>query len=196
MPRPHFTSDPISAAAQLISLLHQNLPRAVDVRHPSVFTIGKIQAGDASNVIPDHVEMAGSLRTIDTETRSTIIQRLHDICQGVETSTGNRITLGLHNALEAVHNDPRIVAAFETVARSMVGDSAIHQLERPSMGGEDFSVYLKQAPGAMLRLGCRGDEPEWPGLHSPFFDVDERVLDLGLSLTMRTALLLAAESTN
>ena len=163
------------------------------MRDPSVFTIGRIQAGEASNVIPDHVEMGGSLRTIDTETRRVLIQRLRDICRGVETATGTRITLGLHNPLESVHNDARITAAFETVARSIIGDQAIHHLERPSMGGEDFSVYLKQAPGAMLRLGCRGNQPEWPGLHSPFFDVDEQVLDLGLSLMLRTALLIALQ---
>jgi amidohydrolase len=190
--RPYLTTDPISAAAQLIRGLYQNLPRCVDVRSPAVFTIGRVRAGEAANVIPDHVEMSGSLRTIDTETRELLIQRLQDVCRSVETATANRITVGLHNSLEAVHNDPRLTAALETVARAILGDEAIYHLDRPSMGGEDFSVYLKHAPGAMLRLGCRGSEPEWPGLHSPFFDVDEQVLDLGTSLVLRTALLVAA----
>jgi amidohydrolase len=189
--RPYLTSDPISAAAQLIGLLHQNLPRSVDARQPSVLTIGRVRAGEASNVIPDQVEMSGSLRTIDAETRQVLIRRLQEVCRGVETATNNRITVGLHHSLDAVHNDARIVAAMEIVARSVVGEEAICHLDRPSLGGEDFSVYLKHAPGAMLRLGCGGQEPDRPALHSPFFDVDERVLDVGPSLLLRTALLLA-----
>ncbi len=144
--RPYLTTDPVAAAAQLIGALHQNLPRSVDARNPSVLTIGRIHAGEASNVIPDHVEMSGSLRTIDAETRDILIKRLHEVCQGVEIATGNRITVGLHNSLAAVHNDHRVVAALETVARSIAGEDAIHFLERPSMGGEDFSVYLKHGP--------------------------------------------------
>lgn len=192
--RPYLTSDPVSAAAQLICLLHQNLPRSVDARDPAVFTIGRIHAGEASNVIPDHVEMSGSLRTTNCHTRQELISRLQDHCRSIETATGNRVTLGLHNALEAVNNDVRVAAAMETVARSLAGDDAVLILDRPSMGGEDFSVYLKHAPGAMLRLGCGGDTPDWPALHSPFFDIDERALDLGVSLLLRTALLLTVES--
>jgi amidohydrolase len=192
--RPYLTSDPIAAAAQLISALHQNLPRCVDPRNPSVFTIGRIHAGEASNVIPDHVEMSGSLRTTDAGTREVLIERLQEIGKSIELGTGNRITIGLHNSLAAVHNEPRIVAAMETVAQSVVGDEGVHRLDRPSMGGEDFSAYLKHSPGGMIRLGCGGDATDWPALHSPFFDVDERVLEIGLSLMLRTALLLATGS--
>jgi amidohydrolase len=192
--RPFLTSDPISAAAQLITAFHQNLPRSVDARNPSVFSIGRIHAGEASNVIPDRVEMSGSLRTTDAATRERLIARLEETGKSIELGTGNRVSIGLHNSLDAVHNDPRIMAAMEVVARSVVGDEGIHRLDRPSMGGEDFSVYLKHVPGGMIRLGCGGDAKDWPALHSPFFDVDERVLEIGLSLMLRNALLLATSS--
>jgi amidohydrolase len=193
--RPYLTSDPIAAAAQLITALHQNLPRSVDARNPAVFTVGRIHAGEASNVIPDHVEMSGSLRTTDGTTRERLIERLQETGKSIELATGNRITIGLHNSLGAVQNDPRVMAAMEIVARSLVGNDAIHRLDRPSMGGEDFSVYLKHAPGGMIRLGCGGDDAaDWPALHSPYFDVDERVLEIGLSIMLRTALLLATDS--
>jgi amidohydrolase len=192
--RPHHTTDPISAAAQLISLLHQNLPRAVDARSPSVFTIGKIHGGEASNVIPDHVAMSGSLRTTANETRSRLIERMQAIGRAVEQATGNHVTIGLHHPLGAVTNDARIANAMEFVARQVVGASSIRALNRPSMGGEDFAVYLERAPGFQVRLGCAGPAADWPPLHSPLFDVDEQVLEIGLAMLLRGALLLAHEA--
>lgn len=188
--RPHHTTDPISATAQLINLLYQTLPRSADSRSASVFTIGTIHAGEANNVIPDDVSMTGSLRTIDADTRSELIAKMQAIGQAIEQATGNHVLIGLHHPLGSVTNDARIAAAVELVARDVVGPSSIRHLDRPSMGGEDFAVYLERAPGFQLRLGCAGEGPEWPPLHSPYFDVDERVLDIGLTMLVRTAILL------
>ena len=162
--RPHHTTDPIAAAAQLVTLLHQNLPRAVDSRSPSVFTIGRIHAGEASNVIPDHVDLSGSLRTIDASVREIMISKVRDLCHAVEVATGNHVTVGFHNALGAVVNDPQIIAAFEAVAERLVGQEGIRHLDVPSMGGEDFSVYLQRARGRKFDSAARGRTPN--GLRS------------------------------
>jgi len=188
--RPHVTSDPIAAASTLISLLYQRLPRSVDVRDPSVFTVGQIHGGTASNVIPDHVEMSGSLRCVNPDVRRQLLQEIRQTCAHLATLTGNTIAVDFRNPLGAVRNSKPVAVAFDHAARSALGDDSVVVLTRPSMGGEDFSVYLEQAPGAQIRLGCAGG-PDWPLLHSPVFDVDERVIALGARIVTRAVLLMA-----
>lgn len=189
--RPHHAVDPIAAAAHLITVIYEYLPRSVDSRDPSVVTIGHIVGGSAPNVIPDWAELRGTLRTIDTGARETLKNRLREICGGVEQSSGTQIQVEFHRPLEGVNNDRRATAALEEASRRVVGRRRVAHINRPSMGGEDFSVYLTQIPGAMLRLGCAPQSSEAPFLHSPVFDIDERAIALGTRILMRAALLLA-----
>jgi len=189
--RPHQTVDPIAAAAHLVSSLYEFLPRSVDSRHPSVFTAGQLNGGYAPNVIPEHVTIRGSLRTTDASTRLSLQRRIVEICKGAEHSSGTEIRVQFLSPLKAVDNHPRVAAAFEEAAQRVVGPDHIHIIERPSMGGEDFSVYLDHVPGALLRLGCStpGTEPQF--LHSSLFDLDERALATGIKILIRSALLLS-----
>ena len=192
--RPHHAIDPIAAAAHLITAIYEYLPRSVDSRDPSVVTIGHIAGGSAPNVIPDRVDLHGTLRTIDGGARQTLKNRIREICGGVEQSSGTRIQVEFHKPLEGVNNDRRVAAALEEASRQVVGRQGVAHIDRPSMGGEDFSVYLTQVPGAMLRLGCASDGKEAPFLHSPLFDIDERAIALGTRILFRAALLLAVTS--
>lgn len=190
--RPHHTIDPIAAAGQLISSLYTWLPRSVDSRSPSVFTIGRIQGGFAPNVIPEAVELHGSLRTISGESRKRICERIEEICNGVATSSGCRINVTYNEPLAAVDNDSQTTRALELASSRVLGSSHVHRIDSPSMGGEDFSAYLAHAPGAMLRLGCAAPDREAHFLHSPLFDVDERAISLGVRIMLRAAVLLSA----
>jgi amidohydrolase len=190
--RPHHSHDPISAAAQLIAALYQQLPRAVDSRDPSVFTVGRINGGYAANVIPEFVLLQGSLRTIAESSRTTLKQRMREICEGIARAAGVSIDLRFSAPLNAVVNDPRIAAAMEAAAQRVLGADGVKRLHRPSLGGEDFSVYLENAPGALLRLGCAVPGTQAPFLHSPLFDIDERCLPHGMRILFHTAVLLSA----
>jgi len=193
--RPHHTLDPIAASAHLVSTLYEFLPRSVDARNASVFTVGKIEGGYAPNVIPESVEMHGTLRTTDAESRQLLQQRIRDICSGVEQSSGTRVEVRFQQPLKSVDNHPRIAAALEEASLAVVGRENIDLIDQPSMGGEDFSVYLDHAPGALLRLGCADpadDSP--PFLHSSLFDVDERAIALGARVLLRAAFLLGTPS--
>ena len=193
--RPYQTTDPLAASAQLISSLYQMLPRATDVRMPAVFTIGQIEGGHACNVIPDQVTLRGSLRTTDAETRQTLMDRIREICCGLEAATGNRIMTEFHNPLSAVRNDRSVTSLMEAAARRIVEPGNVQILDLPSLGGEDFSVYLDYAPGCQLRLGC-ASSTVWPPLHSPLFDIDEKALTLGARILVRAALLLSLQATD
>lgn len=189
--RPHHTVDPVAAAAHLVSTLYEFLPRAIDSRNPSVFTVGRISGGYAPNVIPERVELGGSLRTTDLESQETLKRRVSEICQATETNSGAQVRVRFHSPLKAVVNHPRIAAALEEASRRVVGPENVKLIDRPSMGGEDFAVYLDYVPGALVRLGCAEPGTKAPFLHSSRFDIDERALALGTRIVVRAALMLS-----
>ncbi|MCA9013712.1 MAG: amidohydrolase [Planctomycetaceae bacterium] len=189
--RPHHGNDPITTAAQLISSLYQNLPRAIDSRMPAVFTIGQIAAGQAPNVIPEIAVLKGSLRSTNDHARDVLHKRIVNIADGIAQSTGTRIETLFKSPLPAVVNDSTISAALEQASRDVLGSEQVGLIDMPSMGGEDFSIYLQTTPGSMLRLGCAKPGQKTAFLHSPYFDIDERALALGSRIMLQTALLLS-----
>ncbi|WP_166825927.1 amidohydrolase [Thalassoroseus pseudoceratinae] len=188
--RPHQAIDPVAASVRLVSSLYEIVPRRVDARLPSVLTVSRIQGGSASNVIPDRVEISGTLRTTNQDVREAIKTEMDRLCSATEISTGVQIRRRFINPVPAVVNDTKCAAALERASREVLGVEHLESITLPSMGGEDFSEYLAYAPGAMLRLGCGFADRENPYLHSPHFDIDERTLHLGSRLLMRAAIYL------
>ncbi len=189
--RPHHGNDPITTAAQLISSLYQNLPRSIDSRMPAVFTIGQISSGLAPNVIPEIAELKGSLRSTNDQAREVLHDRIQNIASGVAQSTNTRIEVLFKSPLPAVVNDKTISAALEQASIDVLGMEQVGLIDLPSMGGEDFSIYLQHVPGSMLRLGCARPDQKTVFLHSPYFDIDERVLKIGSRILLQAALLLS-----
>jgi amidohydrolase len=187
--RPHNTTDPIHAAAMLTSDLYQMLPRNTDVRDASVFTVCQINGGHTSNVIPDEVRLAGTLRTTDAAGREKLMQRINDISQSIATVTGNTIDVDFRHPLGSVINSSRETSAIEIAALQVFREQDIVLLDRPSMGGEDFAMYLDHCTGSQMRLGCAASQP-WPHLHSPVFDIDESAIAYGVRILARAVLLL------
>ncbi len=190
--RPHSTTDPIHAATMLVSQLYQLLPRSVDVRDSSVFTVGQIHGGFASNVIPDEVSIVGTLRATDSNSRADLMNCIRSTCRHLGALTGNEIGVQFLHSLGSVVNSMTETAAFEAASREVVGTDGIELLDRPSMGGEDFAMYLDHCAGSQIRLGCAGSLP-WPHLHSPVFDVDEKAIAIGVRVMARTALSLGTQ---
>jgi len=184
--RPNQTDDVIATAAQLVTALYNWLPRSADCRNPAVFSIGKLAGGQACNVIPDRVEIMGTLRTTDAVTRKTMLRRLREILNGVAAASGTRIALSIPADDDAVINDPKAMACLHVAARGVVGELGCQIVDMPSMGAEDFGGYMAHAPGAMLRLGAAiaGRTPS-PPLHSTDFDIDEAALPIGSRILLR-----------
>lgn len=191
--RPHHCVDPVHAAAQLVNALYAHLPRSVDCRLPSVFTVGQIHTGAACNVIPDKAIVHGTLRSTDQDVRETLKRRIHEISTGIEQISGTQIAVRFLNSLHSVDNHLYVAGLLETACARVLGPDNVERLEHPSLGGEDFSVYLEYAPGAMLRLGCARPGQTAYFLHSPKFDIDERILTLGARILLRTAVMLSSE---
>ncbi len=189
--RPHETSDPIAAAAQLINSLYLNIPRATDSQDAVVITIGQIQAGDNANVIPEGVTLRGSIRTLDRTIRRQTMDHIRRLADGLGQITETAIDVDYGVGSGSVVNDDCLIEVSRMAALEVVGARGIDEISRASMGSEDFAFYLDHVPGAMLRLGCRSEVTGGAPLHAPIFDLDERVLPIGARVLARALILQA-----
>ena len=192
--RPHLAIDPIAVATQLVCTLYQLLPRSVDARDPSVVTFGCIRGGTSPNIIPEEVELLGTIRTFSDRAAALVEERITQVARGLSTASRCTIDVVFRRGTDAVVNDPGVTAACVEAAGQVVGPDHMEEIRLPSMGGEDFSGYLKLARGCLLRLGVASlDRPRY-ALHSPQFDIDEGALAIGAKVLAHSMVLLARES--
>ena len=187
--RPHESIDPIAAAAQLINSIYQFVPRATDSHEAVVFTIGQIQGGENPNVIPEEVELYGTLRTLNASVREQTLDHLRQLVRGVGEISGAKIELEIFRSVHAVRNDEHLATILRESGEAVIGAERLEDITRPSMGSEDFAVYLDHVPGAMLRLGSTGPGVVPTGLHTPEFDIDEEAMRVGAKMLARSVVL-------
>jgi len=185
--RPHEAVDAVVITGFLISALQTLVSRETNPLHPSVVTIGKIRAGTAANVIAEQAELDGSIRTMDPDVRQHLHRGLRRMIGAAAELHDAKIELEIQEGYPPVINPPDVADLARIAAARVVGDGAVVEAEYPSMGSEDFSFYLQRVPGAFVRYGAR--HPDWKPtpLHSPAFDVDERVLGIGARFMSRVA---------
>ncbi|MGB6041685.1 MAG: amidohydrolase [Pirellulales bacterium] len=186
--RPHEAIDPIATAAQLISCIYLSIPRATDSQDAVVVTIGCVQGGSNPNVIPEQVELHGTLRTLDDGVRDRAMQHIEQICRGIAESSGTKIQVAFEARIGAVCNDRHLADLIRQVAGESLGQDHVEEIQRPSMGSEDFAVYLQHVPGAMLRLGCAKSGSNGTPLHNASFDLDEAAIGIGSKLIAHAAI--------
>jgi len=186
--RPHATIDPIAAAAHLISLIYQAIPRGTDARDPIVVSVGLVHGGYAANVIPDLVTMKGTIRAFNAAIADRGRKLLKQLCSGTAKAFGAKISPSFEELLPGLVNDPDISAHAITCARQMLGTKRVSTGARPSMGAEDFADYLPFVPGCMVTLGVKPSGRAITPLHTATFDIDERALLVGAQLLTRVLL--------
>lgn len=189
--RPHESTDPIAAAAELVSTLYQFVPRATDSQDSVVVSFGQIHGGQNANVIPEQVVLEGTVRTLDRAVREKTIAHILTLATGIERVTGTKVEVCFEGGTPSVYNDDGLTELVTEAATDLLGADNVAVLPRPSMGSEDFAVYLNEVPGVMFRLGAAGDDGTWTGLHTPTFDVDERCLAVGAKILARAVVELA-----
>ena len=186
--RPHATIDPIAAAAHLITLIYQAVPRQIDARNPAVCSIGLVNGGYAANVIPDLVTMKGTIRTLQPAVAADVRALIERLCSGTAQAFKVKISPSFEDLLPGLVNDPWITTHFADCARRFLGPGKVSTSDRPSMGAEDFADYLPLVPGCMAALGVRNRGRKITPLHTATFDVDERALLVGARLLARVLL--------
>ncbi len=184
--RPHESIDAIWIAAQVITALQGAIARTQNALHPVVLTFGKIEGGRAPNIIADRVTLSGTVRSLHPETYRTLPAWIESIIAQTCSTYGATYKLHYHRAVPAVQNDLKLTKLLEASVIEALGPDAVYAIHEPSLGAEDFAVYLNQAPGSMFRLGVGGANRLNYPLHHPLFDPDERSIRAGV-ITMATA---------
>ncbi|MBD2462655.1 amidohydrolase [Oscillatoria sp. FACHB-1407] len=178
--RPHEAVDAIWIASQVITTLQQAISRTQNPLRPVVLTIGQIQGGRAPNVIADQVRMTGTVRSLHPDTSATLPNWIEQIVASVCQSYGARYEMNYKRGVPSVLNNSPLTQIVETAAEEAWGSDRVQILLEPSLGAEDFSLYLQHAPGTMFRLGVAfPDQPNYP-LHHPQFHVDEASIVTGV----------------
>lgn len=176
--RPHLTTDLVFALGTVVTGLPGMLSRRIDPRTGTVMVWGAVSAGRAPNAIPQTGMMTGTVRTGDHETWEMLEPLVREIVHGLLAPTGVRYQLNYRRGVPPVVNDEVSTRMFEDAIRS-VGPDALADTPQ-SGGGEDFSWYLEEVPGAMARLGVWSGVGEQLDIHQPTFDLDERALGVGV----------------
>lgn len=182
---PHKGLDPIHLTAHVLLALHGIVSRRLNPFDPAVVTVGSIHGGQATNIIPEQVELAGTIRYEQPEVQRQIHEEV-ERALAVARTLGGDYALTIREGGLPVVNDERVVTLIKAVAADLLGADKVKPRKK-GMGAEDYSVFTALAPGAMFSLGCQiaGDERR---AHDPRFDLDERCLPIGAALLAETAL--------
>jgi amidohydrolase len=187
--RPHLTTDLVTAAARVAVDVPAIIGRRVDSRSGLAVTWGRIESGHAPNVIPQHAELSGTVRCLDLEAWRQAPDVVHAAIDEVATLHRAKSEINYVRGVPPVVNDPVITELLRDAMIARRGADSIEGTEQ-SLGGEDFSWYLEQVPGALARLGVRTPgERAVRDLHQGDFDADERAITVGVELFTAAALI-------
>lgn len=184
---PHEGRDAIVMVAQIISSLQSIVSRRVDPVEPVVLTVGTIHGGERFNILASSVTLTGTVRTLSKKWHARMPRLIREVAQGVARAHGGRVELVYETLNDPVVNEPRMTALARRAAIDTVGVSRVVDLDRPSMGGEDFSEYLHHAPGCFVYLGTgAGPRTRRPWHHSSFV-LHEPSMGVGVKLFLSLA---------
>lgn len=183
---PQTTIDPFVLLAHVIMGLNAITSRKLDPFEPAVVSVGAVHGGFAENVIPDQVEMKGTIRFTSLETQQKIREEVTRVFEAVKALGGDYELNFLFGGLPLV-NDKHVAETIAKVGKDLLGEDKVKPMHK-TLGAEDFPEFLKNAPGAMFTLGTRIEGREVYELHHPKFDLDERALPVGTAVLAETAL--------
>lgn len=178
---PHKGVDPVIASAYTMTAIQSIVSRNISPLDSAVITFGKLEAGTASNIIPDYAVAQGTVRTLRPETDGLIERRIRDMVVNQAQSFGGSGEVEYKRVLPPVINDEHVIDVLENSSATSIGEKNIRWLEQPSMGSEDFAYYLERVPGALIRLGTHNEsEKSRLSLHNSELIFDEKSVHTGI----------------
>jgi amidohydrolase len=187
---PHRGIDPIVVASQIIMGLQTIHSRQIDTRETAVISIGSIHGGVRHNIIPDDVELVGTVRTHKAEVRDDVRARIERTATSIAESAGARAEVSWGDGVPVAYNEPALVERMLPTLRRVAGADKVLPT-RAVMGYEDFAFYQQQVPGMFVFLGARVpgvSRDEAAPNHSPRFVIDESAMRLGVRTLATLAL--------
>lgn len=180
---PHRSVDTILAAAELVVSLQRIVSREIDSLHNVVISVCTVHGGNAPNVIPEEVEIAGTVRCQQSDLREIVRGKMKRVIEGIAHANGCDFVFDYKQGVSVLKNHPEVIQLMRESAGKVLGKENIEVLEKPAMGSEDFSNYLEKVPfGALIRLGNTdiGQSPKL--LHNSAFDFNDNAIPVGIAL--------------
>ncbi len=181
---PHLANDPIPVAAEIVTALQTFVTRRINPFDPAVVTITKIRAGTTNNVIPEHVDLTGTLRAVSDATRTQALTGIERVAAGIAAAHDMLAEVTVTPGYPPTVNHPGPVELFAQVVHDTLGARRYVEMPAPLMGAEDFSYVLQQRPGAIAFLGVcppEVDAATAPACHSNRMMIDEAALAAGVA---------------
>jgi amidohydrolase len=176
--------DPIAMSAQIITALQTIVSRELSPVEAAVISLGQIHGGNAPNIIPEKVEISGTVRTINPVTRKSMPERIGRLAEGITRDMRGRARVEYGFGCPPLISDDGLLDTFEKTMDRLLGFNSVVHLENPSMGSEDFAYYLEKVPGMFFRLGTADygtPVTDFIPLHSPYFKIDEKCIVCGIT---------------
>jgi len=181
--RPWAGVDPVVVASQIVLGLQTIASRQIDVTlEPSIITVGIIRGGNRENIIPDEVELMGTVRSFNDDMRKDIHRRMKQTAESIAQAAGAKAETTVNLGYDVTDNNEKLTSRAVATLRAVAGPNNVFMAPKVT-AAEDFSAYQKVVPGFYFNLGARVKDlpPErWGGNHSPLFQIDESVLKLGV----------------
>ncbi|HHU07035.1 MAG TPA: amidohydrolase, partial [Clostridiaceae bacterium] len=186
---PEQSRDPIVAAAQFVTALQSIKSRNIKASDMAVITIGKIEGGISQNIIPETVELLGTVRSFTPEVRDKIESRIKQMIEGISMAMDVKSELDFQRNYPAVVNDEKCTRRVVSSLAKVLDSSELNQMQDPVMIGEDFACFLQKVPGTFLFLTNPKNQngENYPHHHSRF-DINEEQLTLGVTAFVQIAL--------
>jgi amidohydrolase len=179
---PHLAIDPIPIAATLISALQTVVSRMISPNDSAVFSITKVHAGDAYNVIPDSASLSGTVRTFSMELMEKIEARVNALASSICEANGASAKVSFRVLFHPVMNEAGATTFAGDVCSGLVGDANVIRSGAPGTGSEDFSFMTEKVPGCYVIIG-NGETSS--SLHNPNYDFNDDALAYGGSFFAR-----------
>ena len=177
---PHNGIDPIMIAGHILTALQSIVSRTIEPIEGGVVTIGHINGGHTYNVIPETVHMKGTARWFNEKVGDQLEAGIRRLASGIAESFGATAEVSFRRACPATVNDPEATALTRVAAETVAGEARVSQIDKPTMGGEDFSFMLNAKQGSYILLGA-GKSASDPMVHHPKYDFNDAILPTGAS---------------
>ncbi|HBG74303.1 MAG TPA: amidohydrolase [Anaerolineae bacterium] len=186
---PHLANDPILASAQIITALQSITSRNIPPLKSAVVSVCTIHGGEAFNVIPQEVQLAGTIRTFDLEVRDKVLERFEVIVFGMAETMGCQAEIELNRLTPAVINHFETAARVQKVAQTLYPSAYIDNNNYTTMGSEDMAFMMELVPGCFFFIGSANSEKKLDASHHhPLFDFDEQALSQAVAILAASAM--------
>ena len=183
---PHTSIDPIIIGTKIVDAYQSIVSRYIDPQEPVVLSVTQFHGGDAYNVIPNEIEMKGTVRCFSSKVQESIENQMEQITSSICSAYGADYELGYERRYPATINTAEEVTISEKVAKNISGDEMVHTSPTPSMGSEDFAFMLQERPGSYIWIG-NGDGEGSCMLHNPGYDFNDEILPIGATYWVNIA---------